>query len=141
MMKFDVIDLIVPLYVRFLFFASIAGGLIFTFSIVRSILVIRAKRRHNHQASQASQKSRAAYSLNVSCLAIILVLLAFTCYYFTLPAEEMMHQYAKENPGSYEIVREARDKTFRFYLYFSIPSISIGIISLALIKNSSEMRC
>ncbi len=121
-----------PIYVRWLLPVSILAGVVFILSILKSLRVILAKRK---EPLTNISKRNFAFSVNLIMLVVVFVFLGITCHYF-YKFDEAIRQYVTR-PGGYEIVKEVANDQFRMYLYFAIPSILVGIISVALIRKTT----
>lgn len=121
-----------PIYVRWLVPISILAAVVFILSILKSLRVILRKRK---EPPENLKKRNFAFSVNLVALIVVFVFLGITCHYFS-KFDEAIRQYVT-SPGGYEIVKEVANDQFRMYLYFAVPSILMGIISLALIRRTT----
>jgi hypothetical protein len=120
-----------PIYVRWLFPISALAGIVFIFSILKSLRFILAKRR---EPTRGTKSRNLAFFVNLIMLILVFVFLGITCHYFS-KFDEAIRQYVTE-PGGYEMVKEVANAQFRLYLSFAIPSIVLGLISLTLLKRT-----
>jgi len=121
------IDRIEPRYVQFFFPLAIIAGLVFARSIIGSLQSIRKKDRHSRRPSSLE------YIFTASMLAALLALFLVTCHYFIFPAESMVREYANSHPGTYDILHEAKNRSFLDYVYFGVPSTLLGILAVLLL--------